>query len=170
MPLALATLNQMSREDFVKAVGWVFEGSPWVAEQVWVTRPWSSVGVLHRAMCEMVERAPVAAKLTLIRAHPDLGSRAKMAEASVIEQKGAGLDSLSPDEYEQIQNLNQRYTAKFGFPFIFAVKGKTRLEVLAAMHRRMDNSRADELEEALGQIYQIARLRLSDSLEGGFSS
>jgi len=118
----------------------------------------------------MVERAPVAAKLTLIRAHPDLGSRAKMAEASVIEQKGAGLDSLSPDEYEQIQNLNQRYTAKFGFPFIFAVKGKTRLEVLAAMHRRMDNSRADELEEALGQIYQIARLRLSDSLEGGFSS
>ncbi|MER3554618.1 MAG: OHCU decarboxylase [Meiothermus sp.] len=165
MPLTLTALNQMPREDFVNAVGWIFEGSPWVAEQSWATRPWGSVSMLHQAMCAMVEKAPIAAKLALIRAHPDLGSRAKMAEASVSEQKGAGLDSLNPDEYERIGRLNQEYTTKFGFPFIFAVKGKTKHDVFAALDARLNNSKEDELETALAEIYRIAGFRLRDAVK-----
>lgn len=165
MPLRLEALNTLPREAFVEALGWVFEGSPWVAEGAWPTRPWNSVNMLHAAMCATVERAPIAMKLALIRAHPDLGSRARMAEASVSEQKGAGLDRLNPDEYERIQQLNRAYTLKFGFPFILAVKGKTKGEVFAALESRLDHRKEEELETALAEIYKIADFRLWDAVE-----
>lgn len=166
MPVTLAALNSMPREEFVNALGWAFEGSPWVAEQAWATRPWASVSMLQGAMCATVKRAPIAMKLALIRAHPDLGSRAKMADASTAEQKGAGLDSLGPEEYGRIQRLNREYTAKFGFPFIFAVKGKTKGDVFAALDARLGNRKEDELEAALSEIYKIAGFRLNDRVEG----
>lgn len=165
MPLCLEALNSLPREAFVKALGWVFEGSPWVAEGAWPTRPWNSVNMLHAAMCATVERAPSTMKLALIRAHPDLGSRARMAEASVSEQKGAGLDRLSPEEYERIQRLNRAYTLKFGFPFILAVKGKTKAEVFTVLERRLGHHKEEELETALAEIYTIAGFRLREAIE-----
>jgi len=165
--MRLEALNLSSREAFVESLGWVFEGSPWVAEETWPTRPWNNVDTLHSAMCAMVERAPIARKLALIRAHPDLGSRAKMAQASLSEQKGAGLDQLSPEEYKRLQHRNREYTQKFGFPFILAVKGKTKEEVFAALEERLGRSKEEELETALAQIYAIAGFRLREAIEEG---
>lgn len=162
--MTLTEINQLSREAFVEAVGWVFEHSPWIAAQAWESRPWQHLEALHRAMVRCVEDAPLEAKLALIRAHPDLGSRAQMAQASVREQKGAGLDSLSAEELARIKRLNQQYTQKFGFPFILAVKGKTKHDVFAAMEARLDHSPEAELQTALEEIYKIAHFRLADLL------
>lgn len=164
MKYSLEQINQMSQTELVGAVGWIFEHSPWVAEQVWVLRPWKRVSSLHRVMCQTVQDAPDEAKLALIKAHPDLGSRAKMADASVNEQKGAGLDRLSLEEFEKIQKLNTAYVQKFGFPFIFAVKGRTKEDIFASMEARLANSLEAEFEEALSQIYKIAGFRLADTV------
>ncbi|MCX7783411.1 MAG: 2-oxo-4-hydroxy-4-carboxy-5-ureidoimidazoline decarboxylase [Meiothermus sp.] len=162
--MTLAKLNQLSREAFVEAVGWVFEHSPWIAAQAWEHRPWQSLDELHTAMVRCVEDASLEAKLALIRAHPDLGSRARMAQASVMEQQGAGLSALSPAEYERIQSLNRSYTEKFGFPFILAVKGKSKHDIFVAMEGRLHLSAEEELQTSLMEIYKIARFRLADLL------
>ncbi|MER3479360.1 MAG: OHCU decarboxylase [Meiothermus sp.] len=160
----LGEVNRWDREAFVERLGWVFEHSPWVAERAWATRPWTSLETLHGAMCQMVEAAPIALKLALIRAHPDLGSRARMAEASAREQKGAGLDALSPEEFDRLQSLNRSYREKFGFPFVLAVRGKTKDEVLRALEERLEHDKETELETALEQIYKIAWLRLKEAV------
>lgn len=160
----LAAINHLSREAFVEQLGWVFEHSPWVAEKAWEHRPWASLEALHHSLVQAVQEAPKEAQLALIRAHPDLGSRARMAPASVAEQQGAGLGALSPAEYERIQALNRAYTQKFGFPFILAVRGKSKHDVFAAMETRLHHSLDQELRTALEEIYKIARFRLADLL------
>lgn len=162
--LNLSEVNRLDREAFVERLGWVFEHSPWVAERAWATRPWTSVDMLHQAMCQMVEAAPIALKLALIRAHPDLGSRARMAAASVQEQKGAGLDTLTPEEFDRLQSLNRAYTEKFGFPFILAVRGLTKRDILQALEERLERDQEAEFEAALEQIYRIAGFRLSEAV------
>jgi len=138
----------------------VFEHSPWVAEGAWNQRPFLSVDALHAAMVDVMSAAPQAAQLALLQAHPDLGARARMSEASAGEQAGAGLDRLSPDEFAQLHELNAAYRQKFGFPFLFAVKGSTKHDILAALQRRLRSSEQDEFAEALRQVYRIARFRL----------
>lgn len=165
MKSKLVDLNRMDQAGLVQAIGWVFEHSPWVAERAWASRPFGSLEALHRAMCQVVEEAPREMKLALIRAHPDLGARARMAEASVQEQRGAGLDSLTQAEYELIQDLNTRYTKKFGFPFIIAVKGKSKADIFAAMQARLQHDPQTEFAQALEQIYRIAGFRLADAVE-----
>lgn len=165
--MTLSQLNQLSLEAFVDAVGWAFEHSPWIAEQAWASRPWHSVHELHQAMVMCVERASREDQLSLICAHPDLGARARMAQASVLEQKGAGLDSLSTEEFAEIQHLNRQYTQKFGFPFILAVKGRSKHDVFAAMEARLHHSTEVELQTALAEIYKIARFRLADTVAEG---
>lgn len=160
----LAAINHLSREAFVEQLGWVFEHSPWVAEKAWEHRPWASLEALHRSLVQAVQEAPKEARLALIRAHPDLGSRARMAQASVAEQKGAGLDALTPAEFERIQTLNRAYTDRFGFPFILAVRGKSKAEVFKAMEERLPNPPELEFQTALEEIYKIARFRLADLL------
>lgn len=160
----LEALHQLSREAFVEQVGWVFEHSPWIAEQAWAHRPWASPEALHQSLVQVVQQAPREAQLALIRAHPDLGSRTRMAPASVAEQKGAGLGALTPAELERIEALNQAYTAKFGFPFILAVRGKTRQDVFVALEQRLHNTPEVEFQTALEEIYKIARFRLADLL------
>ena len=99
-------------------------------------------------------------QLALIRAHPDLGSRATMANASVAEQAGAGLDRLSPANYKRLDALNQSYRDRFGFPFILAVKDATQADIFAAIERRLNNDEKTERETALQQIERIAWWRL----------
>ena len=98
--MTIAELNGLDQAGFVQAVGWVFEHSPWVAERAHDARPFANLDALHVAMMEQVERAPDAERLALLKAHPDLGSRARLSTASTDEQAGAGLDSLTPSEFE----------------------------------------------------------------------
>ncbi len=160
--MTIAELNALDRTEFVRALGWIFEGSPWVAERAWDRRPFRSLDDLHAAMTNVVEAATEAERLTLFRAHPDLGTRARIGDASTGEQQGAGLDRLDASEFARLQRLNADYRTKFGFPFLFAVKGGTKDDVLAALDARSRSSRDDELAEALRQVYRIARFRLEE--------
>ena len=153
--------SQMSRTEFVDRFGPVYETSAWVAEEVWPDPP-DTLPELAAAMAAVVDAAPRELKLALIRAHPELASRARMADASVKEQAGAGLDQCSPGEFEAFQRLNAAYNARFGFPFIFAVKGATRADILAAFEARLANDPATEFATAIAQIHRIAGFRLAD--------
>ena len=147
----------MTRDQFIARYGGVYEHSPWVAEACWP--PPADLAATMRAV---VDAAPRERKLALIRAHPELASRTRMAEASVREQSGAGLDQCTPEEFEAFQRLNAAYNARFGFPFIFAVKGATRAEILAAFEARLKNDPETEFQTAIAQIHRIAGFRLAD--------
>jgi 2-oxo-4-hydroxy-4-carboxy-5-ureidoimidazoline decarboxylase len=160
--MTIAELNASDKTAFVSALGWMFEESPWVAERAWAQRPFESLDALHATMTEIVAEAPEAEQLALLRAHPDLGTRARISEASTGEQRGAGLDQLMPDEFARLQRLNAEYRERFGFPFLFAVKGSTKHDVLEALETRVTRTRDEEFAEALQQVYKIARFRLED--------
>lgn len=154
----------MDREVFVAAFGEIFEDSPWVARRAWESRPFGSRAILHQAMAQQVESAGPEEQLALLRAHPDLGARARMSAASTHEQAGAGLDRLTPEEYAELTAWNQAYRDKFGFPFLFAVKGSGKSAIMEALRRRASaDVGADaetEFAEALAQVYRIAWFRL----------
>lgn len=153
-------LNSKDRSGFVGAIGWVFEGSPWVAERAWDKRPFATLDALHDALSSVVASAEIGEQLSLLRAHPELGARAGMSETSSREQTSAGLDALRRDDIERLRSLNSAYREKFGFPFLFAVRGRTAQEILNAIERRLTSPRDEEHREALRQVYQIARFRL----------
>lgn len=165
-PLTLADLNAADRDRFVDLVGWVFEDSPWVAERAWQQRPFDSLAALHHAMTAAVDDATAAEQLALLRAHPDLGARARMSEASVGEQAGARLDQLTAVELDRLRALNAAYRARFDFPFIYAVKGATKHQILDALEARLSHTPLEEFREALSQVYRIARFRLDASADG----
>ncbi len=163
--VTVAQLNSLSRERFVETFGWIFEDSPWVGERAWARRPFASLEQLHTAMVEEVERAQPEEQLALLRAHPDLGARARMSEASVSEQAGAGLDRLTAAEYERLHGLNAAYRQKFGFPFLFAVKGSGKHDILNALESRLAAAPPEEFRRALAQVYRIALFRLQDAVQ-----
>ena len=165
-PMNLADLNARDRDGFVEALGWIFEASPWVAERAWAHRPFASLEALHQAMIDVVQEASEPEQLALLRAHPDLGTRARISDASTGEQRGAGLDRLDMAEYERLQRLNGEYRRRFGFPFLFAIKGSTKEDVLTALELRVGRSRDEELAEALRQVFRIAGFRLEDVVRG----
>jgi OHCU decarboxylase len=163
--MTLVELNDTDRDRFVSTLGWVFEDSPWVAERAWERGPFASLDELHAAMVATVSAARPEEQLALLRAHPDLGTRARMSDASVGEQAAAGLDSLTRAEFDRLQELNAAYRAKFAFPFLFAVKGSTKHDILAALARRISAAPDDERAEALRQVSRIAWYRL-EGLDG----
>ena len=116
--MTIAELNACDQQRFVDALGWIFEHSPWVAERAWTHRPFGGVAELHAAMTGEVAAATRQEQLALLRAHPDLGARARMSDASVGEQAGAGLDRLTPEEFDRLQRLTATYRETFGFPFL----------------------------------------------------
>lgn len=164
MSYSLAALNQMSQADFTTALGEIFEQTPQIAQQAWQSRPFGDRTDLHQKMLTVLDRMSEAEKLALIRAHPDLGSKAKMADASVQEQAGAGLTQLSAAEFERLHDLNQTYRAKFGFPFIIAVRNHTKTSILEAFVQRIANSPDAEMAQALAEIAQIAGFRLQEQV------
>jgi OHCU decarboxylase len=163
--VAIETLNSWDQTRFVDAIGWVFEQSPWVAERAWLARPFADFDALFDAMKTAVEQAQRDEQLGLLRAHPDLGTRARISAASTIEQTGAGLDQLTPDEFDSFKCLNESYRNKFGFPFLFAVKGKNKHDILAALQTRLEADPDTEFHEALRQVYRIAEFRLLDTIK-----
>jgi OHCU decarboxylase len=153
---------------FVTAYGGIYEHSPWVAEGAWAAVEAGRAETpeaMAAAMAAVVDAAPREQQLALIRAHPELAGRAAiagdMAEASKREQSGAGLDQCSREEFDAFQRLNGAYNSKFGFPFIIAVKGLGRTDILDAFERRLHNDPETEFTEALTQIHRIAAFRLS---------
>ncbi len=165
----LRELSEMSESDFVNALGGVFEHSPWVAKSAFAERPFATLGDLHSAMVNAVDEAGVDAQLRLIRAHPELASKAavrkELTEHSNREQAGAGLTDCSPEEMARLQQLNRDYNAKFGFPFILAVKGHDRRSVIESFARRLSHAREVEMRECLTQIGKIASFRLQDLVD-----
>lgn len=166
--MSLSELNQLDKPQWLQTLGGIFEHSPWVAGAVFERRPFASVDALHAAMCDAVLDAPPEAQLALIRAHPQLASKAavrgELTAASNQEQSAAGLMHCSAEEFTHLTELNAAYNAKFGFPFILAVRGHTRQSVIAELERRLVNQVTDEFTEALRQIERIADLRLNDLL------
>ena len=160
-------LNDLGEAEFVEAVGWVFEDSPWVAERAWTQGPFGSVDELSCCMNQVVDSASREEQLTLLRAHPDLGTRAKVSVSSEREQMGAGLDSLSAEEFEDLSRLNATYRSKFGFPFLYAVKGSNKFDILDALRERVDRAPDEEFVTALQQVHRIARFRLEDGVRQG---
>jgi OHCU decarboxylase len=159
----------MTRPEFVKRFGGVYEHSPWIAEAVYEARlrpAHDGVKALHTAMVEAVETASRERQLELLRAHPDLAGRlairGELTPASMAEQASARLDACTIEEYDRFHALNTQYTRKFGFPFIMAVRGKNRQEILAAFEERVHNAPDAEFRTALNEVHKIALLRLGD--------
>lgn len=158
--MTIEDLNGMDLPAFIESIGWVFEHSPWVAERVWTRRPFANRDALHDAMVSAVASADSDEQLRLLRAHPDLGARAKMSPASANEQAGAGFDALPQAELESLHSLNAAYRTKFGFPFLYAVKGSTSRSILNALEGRLASTPEAERAEAVRQACRIAQLRL----------
>ncbi|MFA7414658.1 MAG: 2-oxo-4-hydroxy-4-carboxy-5-ureidoimidazoline decarboxylase [Rhizobium sp.] len=156
-----------TREDFVSRFGGVFEHSPFIAERAFdagTVREPLTASCVHAALAEQFRAASYDERLGVLCAHPDLAGRLAIAggltEDSRKEQAGAGLDRLSPEEHAHFTALNTAYTTKFGFPFIIAVKGLTKDDILSSFEARIDNSREMEFATACAQVEKIARLRL----------
>jgi 2-oxo-4-hydroxy-4-carboxy-5-ureidoimidazoline decarboxylase len=163
-PSSPAFLSTATRDEFVRVLGGIFEHSPWIAERAFASRPFASVDDLHRAMLAVLASAPREAKLALICAHPELAGReaaaGTMTAESIGEQVSAGLDRCTPDELARLRSANHAYREKFGFPFVMAVKGKSRQEILAALASRLGGTRDAEFARCIEEIGKIARLRL----------
>jgi 2-oxo-4-hydroxy-4-carboxy-5-ureidoimidazoline decarboxylase len=166
--MTLAELNAKDRMTFVEAIGWVFEDSPWVAERTWDKRPFATLEALHDTMVSVVAAATRGEQLAILRAHPDLGALRlaadQMSPASQREQAGARLDALRRGDLDRLRALNAAYREKFGFPFLYAVKGSTTADILNALERRLTSVRDAEHQEALRQVYRIARFRLEETM------
>lgn len=160
--IAIAAVNEMPVAAFVSAFGDVAEHSPWVARQAAKARPFASRDEMIAGFANATATATRDAQLALIRAHPDLATRARLTSDSTKEQAGAGLDTLTPDEFAHFTSLNDRYKAKFGFPFIFAVKGATKHQIVASFEKRADNAPENEFSIAIAQINSIFRFRIED--------
>jgi len=160
--MTLTVVNAMPAEEFAAVFGDVAEHSPWVAYIVASLRPFTSRDAMVEAFVSTLRGAAREAQLALLRAHPDLATKAKLTEDSTREQAGAGLGTLSPEEFARFSGLNGRYKTKFGFPFIFAVKGATKHQILASFAERVNHGAEDEFATALEQVCRIFRFRIED--------
>jgi 2-oxo-4-hydroxy-4-carboxy-5-ureidoimidazoline decarboxylase len=160
--------SSLSRDEFIALFGGVYEHSSHYAEAVWpVVRKGGldTPAALANALKAAVEESGPEAQLALIRAHPDLADRlraAPLTAQSSSEQAGAGLDACTPEELTEFQHLNSRYKEKFAFPFIKAVRGFNRQQILDEFRKRVANDPQSEFATALNEIHKIARLRLLD--------
>ncbi len=161
------TPSRLSREDFVKVFADIYEHSPWVAEKAFDLGQDDSINEingLHQRMADLLLSASNAAQLALINAHPDLAGKAavrgELTASSTSEQAGAGIHECTAEEFARFTELNNAYKAKFGFPFIMAVKGSNRRQILAAFEERIHNSPEQEFARALAEINKIALFRL----------
>ena len=172
--LKLDTLNASDQARFIELLGGTYEHSPWVAADAWARRPFATLAQLKLALVQGVRDAGREQQLTLIRAHPELAGKAMVNQSltaeSTDEQGKAGLTHCTPGELAKIQQLNADYNARFGFPFILAVRGPrgqglTKAEIIATFERRLANHPDFERDENLRNIHRIAELRLDDKFD-----
>lgn len=171
MPITLQQLNQATLTEAAQMLDGLYEHSPWIAEQALAQRPFASLAALKHAMVTVLAQAGTDAQLALIRAHPELAGKAMVSQSltaeSTNEQTKAGLTNCTPEEFAHIQQLNAQYNAKFGFPFILAVRGPRgtglpKREIIATFERRLGHPVDFERAECLRHIHRIAEIRLND--------
>lgn len=160
--LNVKELNTMERYEFIRALAPVFEHSPWIAARTVAKRPFADRGELYSALRETVMKASEDEKISLIRAHPDLVGQEVLTKESRSEQDKAGLGQLSAEEREQFHIYNEDYRKRFGFPFVICARLNKKQAILNAFPIRMQNSKGEEVETALREIFKIAELRLKD--------
>ncbi len=161
----LNLLNQMNVKDFTLALEAIYESSPWVPTAAWQGIAFRDLGALHQEMVSAVKNAPLASQLALLCAHPELaGKEAEVGTltlSSTKEQSSVGLNQLTSTEMVRIKTLNRAYRTKFGHPFIIAVRNHSKAGIFSALERRLLNSAETEHQQALEEVYEIARWRLS---------
>jgi 2-oxo-4-hydroxy-4-carboxy-5-ureidoimidazoline decarboxylase len=157
-PIDLESLNTLGADAFTAILGGIFEHSSWIARAAWSGRPFASVPALHATMVSVVTNSGPERQIALLRAHPELARPGTLTASSATEQGGMGLDRLAADESAAFDRLNAAYRARFGFPFIIAVRGqRDRTAILAALSERMRHSPDQEISTALAEVAKIAR-------------
>ena len=157
-------INKLSQSEFTKVFANIFENASWIAEELYKQKPFGDFGELSSKMMDIFEMSSKEKKLKILNDHPDLGNKAKitsLSQDSFKEQKTAGLDQCTKEEFDEFNKLNDTYK-KFGFPFIFAVKGKSKIEILDNFRKRINSESEIEFKEALKQVKKIAKLRLEN--------
>ncbi|TAG36884.1 MAG: 2-oxo-4-hydroxy-4-carboxy-5-ureidoimidazoline decarboxylase [Polaromonas sp.] len=169
--ITLTQVNAAAQAQFTQLLDGTYEHSPWIAEQAWAKRPFKSLDQLKLALVQVVRDAGRERQMALVRAHPELAGKAMVSKTltaeSTHEQGKAGLTDCTPEEFARIQQLNANYNARFGFPFILAVRGPrgvglSKAEIIATFARRLENHPDFELAECLRNINRIAEIRLND--------
>lgn len=166
--ITLAELNALDSRHFIACLSDIYEHSPWVAECTCPQRPFHSVATLASTMQTCVQCADKVAQLRLIRAHPELAGKlaiqGALTPASLSEQTGAGLHHCTATEFNTLSALNQAYRQKFDFPFVIAVRGLSRTDIINALEIRLTHPIEQEMQTALHEIGQIAHFRLFDKI------
>ncbi|MDA1258463.1 MAG: 2-oxo-4-hydroxy-4-carboxy-5-ureidoimidazoline decarboxylase [Chloroflexi bacterium] len=163
--IPVTQLNEMSRDEFVDAVGQVYEYAPWVASNAWEGRPFGDVGALHDAMMQALKDADRGKQVEFLRGHTDMqvtpGAIEAMTPDSRQEHISAGLDKLTEDQQRRMEQLVGGYRTRFGFPFIAALRGRSAAEIFAMAEQHLGNDSTDmELYFSLSEVAKITRMRL----------
>ena len=157
-------INNLPESEFIKVFANIFENARWIAEELYKQKPFMDFDELSSKMMNIFEVASKEKKLKILNDHPNLGSKTKISSLtadSLKEQVNAGLDQCTKEEFIEFKKLNDDYK-KFGFPFILAVKGKTKIEILNNFRKRVNSEKAIEFEEAIKQVKKIASSRLEN--------
>ena len=158
-------INKLSRSEFVEIFANIFEKTKWIAEKLYNQKPFDDFKDLCSKMLGIFETAGKETQLKILGAHPDLADKVTvnlLTSNSRSEQSNARLDQCSEEEFNEFKNLNKSYRQKYGFPFIIAVKGKNKIEILSEFRKRILNSVDEEFNEAIIQVGKIANLRLNE--------
>ena len=157
-------INKLPESEFIKVFANIFENARWIAEELYKQKPFGDFNELSSKMMNIFEMSSKEKKLKILNDHPDLGNKTKVSSLtpdSLKEQKNAGLNECTKEEFNEFKKLNDAYK-KFGFPFIFAVKGKSKIEILNNFRKRINSEKQVEFDEAIKQVKKIASLRLKD--------
>ena len=157
--------NKLGKTEFISTFGNIFEKTEWIAERCYESKPYNSLDELISKMMEIFENTEKDKHLEILNAHPDLAIEKKLTDDSKNEQKNASLNECTNEEFEEFKKLNEDYKKKFGFPFIIAVKGKNKEEILNSFRQRITNNINSEFEEAKKQVKKIANFRLSEIIK-----
>ena len=158
-------INKLSLSEFVEIFANIFEKTKWIVEKVYNQKPFDDFRDLCSKMLRIFETADKETQLKILKSHPDLANKVavnSLTKNSLAEQSNAGLDQCSEEEFNEFKDLNKKYKQEFGFPFIIAVKGKNKIEILSEFKKRILNSIDDEFNEAIMQVSKIANLRLNE--------
>ena len=158
-------INKLSKPDFISIFGNIFEKTEWIAQKSYDSKPYKNYDELFLKMMEIFENTNKENHLKILNAHPDLAVGKKLTKDSKNEQKNANLNECTDEEFAEFKKLNEEYKIKFGFPFIIAVKGKNKEEILNIFRQRITNNINLEFEEAKGQVKKIANFRLSEIIK-----